>query len=234
MILSKLARVYDVEKFVLVSTDKAVNPTNVMGASKRLSEMILQARSQEENNKVQFIVTRFGNVLGSNGSVVPIFQKQIEMGGPVKVTHPDITRYFMTIPEACQLVLEAGFMGKGGEIYIFDMGKPIKIVDLARQMIKLSGYEPDVDIKITFMGLRPGEKLYEELFTDSECTIPTENPMLMVAEMPAMDYTLIMPYLHTFLYSYFNMTIKELLESLTKLVPEFNHAEDLALESNQT
>jgi len=185
--LADLACEHEVIKFVMVSTDKAVNPSNVMGASKRIAEKYvqsLQIKNQRENkpNTTKFITTRFGNVLGSNGSVVPLFTKQIANGGPVTITHPDIIRYFMTIPEACQLVLEAGAMGNGGEIYIFDMGKPVKILDLAKKMIKLAGFIPDRDIKIEVVGLRPGEKLYEELLNDTAKTIPTYHEKIMIAE----------------------------------------------------
>ena len=185
--LADLACEYNVFKFVMISTDKAVNPSNVMGASKRIAEKYvqsLQLKSRIENNvkATKFITTRFGNVLGSNGSVVPLFSKQIANGGPVTITHPDIIRYFMTIPEACQLVLEAGAMGNGGEIYIFDMGKPVKIIDLARKMIKLAGFTPNKDIEIQFVGLRPGEKLYEELLNDTSKTIPTHHDKIMIAE----------------------------------------------------
>ncbi|WP_367276814.1 polysaccharide biosynthesis protein [Flavobacterium sp.] len=185
--VADLACEFKTKKFVMVSTDKAVNPSNVMGASKRIAEKYvqsLQLRSIKENNGkgTRFITTRFGNVLGSNGSVVPLFTKQIAAGGPVTITHQDIIRYFMTIPEACQLVLEAGSMGKGGEIYIFDMGKPVKIIDLARKMIKLAGFIPDKDIPIKIVGLRPGEKLYEELLNDTSKTIPTYHEKIMIAE----------------------------------------------------
>jgi FlaA1/EpsC-like NDP-sugar epimerase len=185
--LADLACEHNVIKFVMVSTDKAVNPSNVMGASKRIAEKYvqsLQIKNSKENNvkATKFITTRFGNVLGSNGSVVPLFTKQIAAGGPVTITHPDIIRYFMTIPEACQLVLEAGAMGNGGEIYIFDMGKPVKIIDLAKKMIKLAGFIPDKDIKIEIVGLRPGEKLYEELLNDTSKTIPTHHEKIMIAE----------------------------------------------------
>jgi len=178
---------YGAAKFVMVSTDKAVNPSNVMGASKRIAEKYVQSlqwKHKKEDSGVvtKFITTRFGNVLGSNGSVVPLFTKQIAEGGPVTITHKDIIRYFMTIPEACQLVLEAGAMGNGGEIYIFDMGKPVKIYDLARKMIKLAGFTPDIDIKIDVVGLRPGEKLYEELLNDSAKTIPTHHDKIMIAQ----------------------------------------------------
>ncbi len=185
--LADLSCEYDVKKFVMISTDKAVNPSNVMGASKRIAEKYVQSLHLKckENNGLyatKFITTRFGNVLGSNGSVVPLFTKQIAEGGPITITHPDIIRYFMTIPEACQLVLEAGSMGNGGEIYIFDMGKPVRIIDLAKKMIKLAGYVPDRDIKIKIVGLRPGEKLYEELLNDTSKTLPTYHEKIMIAQ----------------------------------------------------
>ncbi|WP_281633884.1 polysaccharide biosynthesis protein [Flavobacterium luteolum] len=185
--LADLACKYQVKKFVMVSTDKAVNPSNVMGASKRIAEKYVQSlflKNQQENVEggTKFITTRFGNVLGSNGSVVPLFTKQIAEGGPVTITHQDIIRYFMTIPEACQLVLEAGAMGNGGEIYIFDMGKPVRIIDLARKMIKLAGFIPDKEIKIKIVGLRPGEKLYEELLNDTSKTLPTYHNKIMIAQ----------------------------------------------------
>jgi FlaA1/EpsC-like NDP-sugar epimerase len=173
---------FQVATFVMVSTDKAVNPSNVMGASKRIAECYIKfLHVHNLNCTTRFITTRFGNVLGSNGSVVPRFTKQIEQGGPITITHPDIIRYFMTIPEACQLVLEAGAMGKGGEIFIFDMGEPVKILDLAKKMIRLAGFVPDKDIEIKFVGLRPGEKLYEELLTDSSKTLPTHHKKIMIA-----------------------------------------------------
>lgn len=185
--LADLSCEYGVKKFVMISTDKAVNPSNVMGASKRIAEKYVQSlhlKCQERNGlyATKFITTRFGNVLGSNGSVVPLFSKQIAEGGPVTITHPDIIRYFMTIPEACQLVLEAGAMGNGGEIYIFDMGKPVKIIDLARKMIRLAGFVPERDIKIKIVGLRPGEKLYEELLNDTSKTLPTYHEKIMIAQ----------------------------------------------------
>jgi FlaA1/EpsC-like NDP-sugar epimerase len=184
-IIMNLAMKFNVEKFVMVSTDKAVNPTNVMGATKRITEMY--ARSMMKEGKTKFITTRFGNVLGSNGSVIPIFKRQIKAGGPITVTHKDITRYFMTIPEACQLVLEAGAMGQGGEIYVFDMGDSIKIFDLAVNMIQLSGlnYPEDIDIKIS--GLRPGEKIYEELLATGENTLPTYHEKIMIAKVRDFD-----------------------------------------------
>lgn len=186
--LASLASEYKVDRFVMVSTDKAVNPTNVMGATKRTAELYVQALQKKEGNATKFITTRFGNVLGSNGSVIPYFKKQIEAGGPVTITHPEITRYFMTIPEACELVLTAGIMGNGGEIYVFDMGQPVKIVDLARRMIKLCGLEPDIDIKIIYTGLRPGEKLYEELLSDNTKNLPTSHEKIMISKDPTMEY----------------------------------------------
>jgi FlaA1/EpsC-like NDP-sugar epimerase len=179
-VLADLAIQYQVNKFIMVSTDKAVNPTNVMGASKRIAEIYTQSLS---NGQTHFITTRFGNVMGSNGSVIPLFRKQIESGGPITVTHFDITRYFMTIPEACNLVLEAGAMGQGGEIFVFDMGQAVKIYDLAHKMILLSGLEPDKDIQIVETGLRPGEKLYEELLTKQEDVLPTHHPKIMRARI---------------------------------------------------
>jgi FlaA1/EpsC-like NDP-sugar epimerase len=182
-LMADLAVKHYVERFVMVSTDKAVNPTNVMGASKRLAEIYVQGLSKETANSTKFITTRFGNVLGSNGSVINRFRDQILKGGPVTVTHPNITRYFMTIPEACQLVLEAGSMGNGGEIFIFDMGEPVTISDLAKKMIRLFGYIPNIDIDITYSGLRPGEKLYEELLSDAENTLKTYHEKIMIAKV---------------------------------------------------
>jgi FlaA1/EpsC-like NDP-sugar epimerase len=183
--IADLSVAFGVRKFVMVSTDKAVNPTNIMGATKRIAEIYIQSlKNDPENTKVPcFITTRFGNVLGSNGSVIPRFRAQIQKGGPITVTHPEITRYFMTIPEAVHLVLEAGTMGSGGEIFIFDMGEPVKIVDLALKMIKLAGLQPDRDIKIVYSGLRPGEKLYEELLNDGEHTMPTHHEKIKISEV---------------------------------------------------
>ena len=223
--VANLAAKYQVKKFVFVSTDKAVNPTNIMGASKRIAEIYVQSLnaklSLESDHHTMYITTRFGNVLGSNGSVIPLFRKQIAEGGPLTVTHPDITRYFMTIPEACQLVLEAGVMGQGGEIYIFDMGESVKIIDLAHKMIKLSGFEVDKDIKITFTGLRPGEKLREELLNDNENTIGTHNPKIMVARVPEYNY-LEVNSLITELYEHKDSLQNEILvKTMKKIVPEY-------------
>jgi FlaA1/EpsC-like NDP-sugar epimerase len=184
---------HGVEVFVLVSTDKAVNPTNVMGASKRIAEIYVQSldrklKSESDKSSTHFITTRFGNVLGSNGSVIPRFRQQIEAGGPLTVTHPEITRFFMTIPEACQLVLEAGAMGKGGEIFIFDMDEPVKISDLAKKMIQLSGLQLNKDIKIEFTGLRPGEKLFEELLANAENTVPTHHAKILIAKVREYEF----------------------------------------------
>jgi len=186
--LALLSSKYNVNRFVMVSTDKAVNPTNVMGASKRVAELFVQSLQNVEGNTTKFITTRFGNVLGSNGSVIPHFRRQIEKGGPVTITHPEIVRYFMTIAEACELVLHAGTMGTGGEIYVFDMGEPVKILELAKRMIKLSGFEPDIDIKIIYTGLRPGEKLYEELLSDNTRTLPTSHEKIMISKDPSMYF----------------------------------------------
>ena len=190
-IIADLAIQHKVERFVMISTDKAVNPTNVMGASKRMAEMYVQALSNQPDLLTKFITTRFGNVLGSNGSVIIRFKEQIEKGGPVTVTHPNITRYFMTIPEACQLVLEAGSMGNGGEIFVFDMGKPVAIADLARKMIRLYGLIPNIDVNITYSGLRPGEKLYEELLNDAENTTQTYHEKILIAKVREVSFELV-------------------------------------------
>ena len=182
---------FGVEKFIMISTDKAVNPTNVMGATKRYAEIYIKQLDSLSNSKTKFITTRFGNVLGSNGSVIPLFKQQILKGGPLTVTHKDITRYFMTIPEASRLVLEAATMGQGGEIFLFDMGQPVKILDLAERMIKLSGLKPYEDIDIVFSGLRSGEKLYEELLCESENTLPTYHKKIFKAKHQEIDLDLV-------------------------------------------
>ena len=187
--LADLSIKYNVGKFVMISTDKAVNPSSVMGASKRIAEMYVKSlQSRLDNKRTKFVTTRFGNVLGSNGSVVPLFTKQISEGGPITITHPDIIRYFMTIPEACQLVLEASVMANGGEIYLFDMGKPVRIIDLAKKMIKLAGYIPYKDIDIKTIGLRPGEKLYEELLNDNAKCLPTHHEKITIALEESLDF----------------------------------------------
>jgi FlaA1/EpsC-like NDP-sugar epimerase len=218
-LLADLAVNYKVEKFVMVSTDKAVNPTNVMGASKRIAEIYIQALSK--NSSTKFITTRFGNVLGSSGSVIPRFRQQIEAGGPVTITHPDITRFFMTIPEACQLVLEAGAMGNGGEIFIFDMGKSVKIVDLAKKMIKLSGLVLDKDIRIVFTGLRPGEKLYEELLADEENTLPTHHKQIMIAKVKEYDLENVSKEISALISLFDKQENTAIVKKMKDLVPEF-------------
>ncbi|MDQ3047948.1 MAG: polysaccharide biosynthesis protein [Bacteroidota bacterium] len=217
--LADLSVAYHVEKFVMVSTDKAVNPTNVMGASKRVAEIYTQ--SLNKDSKTRFITTRFGNVLGSSGSVIPRFRQQIENGGPVTITHPDITRYFMTIPEACQLVLEAGAMGKGGEIFIFDMGESVKIVDLAKKMIKLSGLVIDKDIRIEFTGLRPGEKLFEELLADHESTLPTHHKQILVAQVKEYDFPEIQKGIEELITLFDKQNNDLIVKKMKDLVPEF-------------
>lgn len=224
--VAEMAVKYDVEKFIMISTDKAVNPTNVMGASKRLAEIYVQSLSISITKgviegKTRFITTRFGNVLGSNGSVIPRFRKQLEKGGPLTVTHPDIIRYFMTIPEACRLVLEAAYLGQGDEIFVFDMGTPVKIADLARRMIELSGMIPDKDIDIIYTGLRPGEKLYEELLATKENTLPTENKKIFRAQVREYDY-------HTICKEYdiltdYALQVRKMdtVQMMKKIVPEF-------------
>ena len=218
--LVDLSLKYKVEKFVMISTDKAVNPSNVMGASKRIAEMYVQ-NSFYQNNTTKFIITRFGNVLGSNGSVVPLFTKQVEEGGPITLTHPDIIRYFMTISEACQLVLEAGSMGQGGEIFIFDMGKPVKILDLAHKIIRLAGFVPEKDIKIKYVGLRPGEKLYEELLTENAETLPTYNDKIMISKESLSSLLTINEKINKLETSCKLMNLEEIVANMKDIVPEF-------------
>lgn len=225
--LADLSLSHGVRKFVMISTDKAVNPTNIMGASKRIAEIYVQSlffnstHERTGSHITQFITTRFGNVLGSNGSVIPLFRRQIENGGPVTLTHRDIIRYFMTIQEACSLVLEAGCMGKGGEIFLFDMGQPMKIYDLAYRMIRLAGLKPEVDIKIVETGLRPGEKLYEELLNDKEKTIPTGNKKIMIAKVREYNFNAIAPHIATLIRLANEGNIHDMVMTMKGLVPEF-------------
>lgn len=224
-ILANLSVEYCVEKFVMVSTDKAVNPTNVMGASKRIAEIYVQSLSnhikKNKSHETKFITTRFGNVLGSSGSVIPRFKKQIDAGGPITVTHPEITRYFMTIPEACQLVLEAGYMGNGGEIYIFDMGKSVKIIDLAKKMVRLSGLSLGKDIQIVYTGLRPGEKIYEELLNDQENTVPTHHSKIMIGKVRDYDFENVKSNIQNLLELYDSQNQTAIVAKMKEIVPEF-------------
>lgn len=231
-ILAELSVTYGVEKFVMVSTDKAVNPTNVMGASKRIAEIFTQSyyrylssvsgiKTTVSENHTKFITTRFGNVLGSNGSVIPLFKKQLEAGGPITVTHPEITRYFMTIPEACRLVLEAGAMGKGGEIFVFDMGEPVKIVDLAKKMIYLSGKQPFTEIDIVYTGLRQGEKLYEELLNNSENVMTTYHEKIMIAKVREHDFACVYNQINELIKLAHKHFIMETVSKMKEIVPEF-------------
>ena len=225
--IADLALKYGVYKFVMVSTDKAVNPTNVMGCTKRLSEIYTQSlyfNAKQKGKITQFITTRFGNVLGSNGSVIPLFRKQIAAGGPVTITHRDIIRYFMTIPEACSLVLEAGCMGHGGEIYIFDMGKPVKIYDLATRMISLAGLRPNVDIQIKEIGLRPGEKLYEELLADKENTIEdvTGNDKIMIAKVRTYDFNNVLDHISNIISFAKKGNVHDMIKSMKLFIPEYH------------
>jgi FlaA1/EpsC-like NDP-sugar epimerase len=221
-IVADLAVEYGVEKFVMISTDKAVNPSNVMGCSKRICEIYIQSLAKylqrQGGDSVQFITTRFGNVLGSNGSVIPLFKEQIRNGGPVTVTHPEIIRYFMTISEACQLVLEAGSMGKGGEIYVFDMGKPVKIVDLAKKMIGLSGRK---EVQIRFTGLRPGEKLYEELLNMEEYAKPTYHEKIMIAEVQEYEYEVVKKEIEELIQLSYEYDDMKTVRKMKEIVPEF-------------
>lgn len=229
--IADLSLKYDVYKFVMISTDKAVNPTNVMGCTKRLAEAYTQSLffdAKRRGKKTQFITTRFGNVLGSNGSVIPIFRRQIAEGGPVTITHRDIIRYFMTIPEACSLVLEAGCMGNGGEIYVFDMGKPVKIYDLATRMISLAGLRPGVDIEIKEIGLRPGEKLYEELLNDKEKTLDTtENDKIMVAKVRTYDFNTVCDNISNIISFAEHGNVHDMIKNMKMFIPEYhsNHSE---------
>jgi FlaA1/EpsC-like NDP-sugar epimerase len=210
-----------VQKFILISTDKAVNPTNVMGASKRIAEKYVQSLSFVNNVTTRFITTRFGNVLGSNGSVIPRFRKQIEKGGPITITHPDITRYFMTIPEAAQLVLEAGAMGKGGEIFLFDMGDLVRLSDLAKKMIKLSGLTIDKDIRLVYTGLRPGEKLFEELLANKENTLPTFHPKILIAKVIEENHQEIKDMINELLSKLHTVDKLGIVREMKKIVPEY-------------
>lgn len=224
--VADMAVKYGVERFVMVSTDKAVNPTNIMGCSKRLAEIYVQSLSiaiqkGEVKGTTKFITTRFGNVLGSNGSVIPRFKEQIKNGGPVTVTHPDIIRFFMTIPEACRLVLEAGTMGNGGEIFVFDMGEPVKIADLARRMIVLAGFRPDKDILIQYTGLRPGEKLYEEVLSDKENTKETPHPKIHVAQVREYQYAEVAQKIDHLTELAVAVQIPEMVKEMKAIVPEF-------------
>jgi FlaA1/EpsC-like NDP-sugar epimerase len=220
-LMTELAIKYNVGKFVMISTDKSINPTSVMGASKRICEKVVQAKAQQEGVKTQFIITRFGNVLGSNGSVIPTFSRQIEKGGPVTVTHPEVKRYFMTIPEACELVLEAGFIGNGGEIFVFDMGKPVKIADLANQMIRLSGLIPGEDIEIVYTGLRPGEKLFEELLTDNENTIPTHHPKIRKARVEELEGFAFIKKTDILIKDLYTLSDYDIIALIKTMVPEY-------------
>jgi FlaA1/EpsC-like NDP-sugar epimerase len=223
--LADLAIQHKVEKFVMISTDKAVNPTSVMGCSKRIAEIYVQSLNKHMHtigkSHTSFVTTRFGNVLGSNGSVIPVFKKQIEQGGPITVTHPEITRYFMTIPEACQLVLEAGVMGRGGEIFIFDMGQSVRILDLAKKMIRLSGLEPNKDIDIVYTGLRDGEKLFEELLNQTESTIPTHHEKIMIANVQEYEYPDVNSYVELFNDLIIDKNELKMVALMKELVPEF-------------
>ncbi len=218
-ILADLSVKYGVDTFVMISTDKAINPTGVMGASKRIAEIYVQSLNAKE--KTKFITTRFGNVLGSNGSVIPRFRQQIEKGGPVTITHPEITRFFMTIPESCQLVLEAGAIGNGGEVFIFDMGKSVKVFDLAKKMILLSGLTLDKDIKIVFTGLRPGEKLYEELLHTSENTLPTHHPLILIAKVMEYDFNTISNYINELSELASAKSDMNIVSKMKEIVPEY-------------
>jgi FlaA1/EpsC-like NDP-sugar epimerase len=218
-ILADLSHETGVETFILISTDKAVNPTNIMGATKRTAEIYCQSLGR--TSKTRFITTRFGNVLDSNGSVIPRFKKQIEDGGPITVTHPEITRFFMTIPEACQLVLQAGSFGKGGEIFLFNMGRSVKIVDLAKKMIQLAGLEEGRDIQIIYTGLRPGEKIYEELLADSETTLPTHHDKILIAKVREYDFEHVKTDINELIDLFKEQNNDSIVTKLKSIVPEY-------------
>ena len=237
-VVADLSVEYNVQRFVLVSTDKAINPTNVMGATKRIAEIYVQSLGSREKKVVhltsgsrydysgkyqstRFITTRFGNVLGSNGSVIPRFKEQIASGGPVTVTHPDIIRFFMTIPEACNLVVEAATMGDGGETFVFDMGEPVKIADLARKMVKLAGYVPGKDIEIKFTGLRPGEKLFEELLNKKETVTQTHHDKILIGKVPEYDYYQINKLIDTLIELAYQNEDEDVVRQMKRIVPEF-------------
>ena len=217
---ARLANEYGVERFVLISTDKAVNPTNIMGASKRMGERVIQMMSRHSKGTT-FAAVRFGNVLGSNGSVIPLFKKQIAEGGPVTVTHPDIIRYFMTIPEACRLVMEAATMATGTQIFVFDMGKSVKIAHLAKRMIELAGLEVDKDIKIEYTGLRPGEKLYEEVLSNTENTLPTSHDRIRIAKVREYDYADALKAAQELEEFSRAVVVPDMVRLMKKIVPEF-------------
>jgi len=219
--LVDFANRFEVERFVFVSTDKAVRPVNIMGASKRVAEMLTQGQNDCGLSDTRFMTVRFGNVVGSVGSVVPLFKKQIEKGGPVTVTHPEVTRYFMTIPEACQLILQAGSMGEGGEIFILDMGTPIKIDDMARDLIRLSGFEPDIDIKIEYIGLRPGEKLYEELITEGEGILATSHEKILVLRGKECNMELLNGAIDEMARLAYEQDVEKIIDKLQEIVPEY-------------
>jgi FlaA1/EpsC-like NDP-sugar epimerase len=220
--LAECATKYDVDRFVFVSTDKAVRPTNVMGATKRIAEILIQNQEYYKQCQTKFMIVRFGNVVGSAGSVLPLFKRQIERGGPVTVTHPEVTRYFMTIPEAAQLILQAGAMGEGGEIFILDMGDPIKIDHIARYLIRLSGLEPDKDIQIDYVGLRPGEKLYEELITDGEGIVKTEHKKIMVLRGSHQNLQVLNGNISKLAALAEEQDVEAIIERLQQIVPEYN------------
>jgi FlaA1/EpsC-like NDP-sugar epimerase len=218
---------FTTERFVFVSTDKAVRPTNIMGTSKRIAELMVHCQKSQPNVVTKYMIVRFGNVFGSVGSVIPLFKKQIEQGGPVTVTHPEVTRYFMTIPEACQLILQAGAMGNGGEIFLLDMGIAIKIDDMARDLIRLSGFEPGVDIAIQYIGLRPGEKLYEELITDGEGIVPTHHKKIMVLSNESCDLEALSEDIETLVHLAKTHDAEGIRRQFIKMIPEYHPANNV-------